>query len=98
MAKFRKKPVEVDAFQFDGDLMDTNGEYYVPSWAVLAFQFGRLFFDSSSPLTPPCELHIQTLDAIAIASVGDWIIQGTHGELYPCKPDIFAETYEPVDS
>lgn len=41
-------------------------------------------------------LDIKTLEGTMRADVGDWIIQGVKGELYPCKPDIFAATYEPV--
>ena len=43
------------------------------------------------------ELHIPTLEGAMTASPGDWIIRGVQGEFYPCKPDIFAETYEPVE-
>jgi hypothetical protein len=39
---------------------------------------------------------IATLEGAMHVSVGDWIIRGVQGEFYPCKPDIFAETYEPV--
>ncbi len=42
------------------------------------------------------ELVIHTLEGDMKADVGDWIITGVHGEQYPCKPDIFEETYEPV--
>jgi len=43
------------------------------------------------------ELYIGTLEAPMRVNVGDWIIRGVKGEIYPCKPDIFATTYEPVD-
>ena len=43
------------------------------------------------------EVDIQTLEGVMHASVGDWIITGVNGEQYPCKPDIFEKTYEPVD-
>jgi hypothetical protein len=43
------------------------------------------------------EMVIHTLEGDHHASVGDYIITGVHGEQYPCKPDIFAETYEPVE-
>ena len=43
------------------------------------------------------EMEIETLEGTLHASVGDWIITGVNGEKYPCKPDIFAKTYEPVD-
>jgi len=39
---------------------------------------------------------IATLEGGHIVTPGDWIIQGVHGEHYPCKPDIFEETYDPV--
>ena len=39
---------------------------------------------------------IQTLEGVMQGSVGDWIIKGVKGEFYPCKPDIFAATYEPA--
>lgn len=43
------------------------------------------------------ELDIPTLEGIMHANIGDWIITGVHGEQYPCKPDIFWETYERVE-
>lgn len=43
-----------------------------------------------------CALYIKTLEGVYIARVGDYIIKGVHGEFYPCKPDIFEETYEEV--
>lgn len=44
------------------------------------------------------ELDIETLEGTMHASVGDWIITGVNGEKYPCKPDIFKKTYEPLRS
>ncbi len=43
------------------------------------------------------ELYIDTLEGTMKADPWDWIITGVHGEKYPCKNDIFKETYEPVD-
>jgi hypothetical protein len=42
-------------------------------------------------------MHIPTLEGLMVGIEGDWIIRGVKGELYPCKPDIFAATYEPVE-
>lgn len=42
------------------------------------------------------EMDIGTLEGTMKASPGDWIIKGVHGEIYPCKPDIFEKTYEKV--
>lgn len=43
------------------------------------------------------DLDIETLEGVMHASAGDYIITGVHGEQYPCKPDIFEETYELVE-
>lgn len=85
--KYRKRPVVIEAFQFDGDFMDSNGNYYVPEWAVKAFQQGVLYFEGA-------DLFVKTLEGIHAASCGDYIIKGVKGELYPCKPDVFEMTYE----
>lgn len=44
------------------------------------------------------KISIETLEGTMTAEPGDWIITGIHGEQYPCKPDIFKETYEPFDA
>lgn len=95
MGKYRKKPVVIEAFKYDGDLKGKNG-WYVPEWAVQAYEDGVLFFDSATPNSPPCELFIKTLEGNMMANVDDFIIRGVNGELYPCKPDIFEKTYEEV--
>ncbi|WP_414079495.1 hypothetical protein [Streptococcus suis] len=46
---------------------------------------------------PSGKLSVVTLEGVMTAKKGDYIIKGVRGELYPCKPDIFAETYERVD-
>lgn len=89
MAKYRKKPVVIEAFLYDGDMMNYKGQYYVPDWAVKAYQEGILFFRGP-------QLYIKTLEGEHHAEVGDYIIRGINGELYPCKPDIFEKTYEKV--
>lgn len=94
--KYRKKPVEIEAFQYDGDLKNSKGEWYVPDWAVTAFKSGIMYYDSWNGREEPCELFINTLEGRHHVSVGDYVIKGVHGELYPCKPDIFTETYEAV--
>lgn len=87
MAKYLKRPVEIEAFEYDGDLMGRDGNYYVPEWAVQANAEGTLYFSEG-------ELYIKTLEGTHHASVGDYIIRGVKGELYPCKPDIFLQTYQ----
>lgn len=87
--KYKKKPVVIEAFQYDGDFMGTNHEYYVPNWAVEALESGICEFRG-------IDLFIKTLEGEHKADVGDYIIQGVKGELYPCKPDIFEMTYDEV--
>ena len=98
--KYKKKPVVIEAFRYDGDLKGAGGKYYVPEWAVEAFESGVMYYKWSltlSPLLSGSELYIQTLEGEHHVSVGDYVIRGVNGEIYPCKPDIFDKTYEPVD-
>lgn len=96
MAKYRKKPVVIEAFQYDGDLKGKDGKWYAPEWAIKAFEYGIMYYDSLDCDSPPVELFIKTLEGVHHASVGDYIIQDVNGELYPCKPDRFEKTYDKV--
>ena len=86
MAKFRKKPVVIEAIQWEGDIESEE--------AISDFS-GGLVIANDDP--DPDHLTIPTLEGNMTASVGDWIIKGVNGEFYPCKPDIFEKTYELVD-
>lgn len=77
MAKYRKKPVEIEAIQWTGE----NAK------EILAFAKDS-YIDKDN-----YTLKIDTLEGTHIASRGDYIIKGVKGELYPCKPDIFEMTY-----
>lgn len=90
--KATKKPVTIECFKYDGDLMNSKGEYYVPDWAAKACEDGTIFFKDQG------EMYIKTLEGDHHASVGDYIIRGVNGELYPCKPDIFEKTYDIHDT
>lgn len=89
--KYRKKPVEIDAVKYEGSGNMENHE--VPDWLWDAFEAGIIFPapNGGDPMT------IKTLEGNHIVSPGDFILQGVKGELYPCKPDIFATTYELVE-
>ena len=91
-AKYRKKPIIIEAFELFEDFMQigTNCKG-VPEWGISAYDDGIIYFDDKD------ECYIKTLEGDHHASVGDFIIRGVHGELYPCKPDIFAKTYELVE-
>lgn len=95
--KYRKKPIIIEAFQYDGDLMGSDGKYYVPDWAVDAYKIGILYYSSEDGYNPPCALFIKTLEGNMLVSVGDYVIRGIKGELYPCKPDVFQKTYDKVE-
>lgn len=82
MPKFRKKPVVVEAVLF------RSGEQ--PSELAADVVADRIRYPEDGTML------IDTLEGVMIARPGDWIIRGVKGELYPCKPDIFAATYEPV--
>ena len=86
MPMFRKKPVVIEARQFDGlnendilDWIDDGNAYFIP----------RGQFTGAALIIP-------TLEGDHRADVGDWIIRGVKGEYYPCKPDIFTATYDPA--
>lgn len=84
--KFRKKPVVIEAWQYDGK----DGLTW-PQWLhdyrsedLVAYVLGG-------------KIWIPTLEGMMCGEPGDWIIKGIKGEVYPCKPDIFEATYERVE-
>jgi hypothetical protein len=87
MPRFRKKPVEIEAWQFDAPRFMAQ-----PDWFSAAMIAGKIYYQGGDKPY----YTIETLEGKMRASQGDWIIRGVKGELYPCKPDIFAATYEPL--
>jgi hypothetical protein len=87
-ARYRKKPVVIEAMQFNNDAKS----YRVLHW----INENRPTIDSPFASWHNGALIIPTLEGDMTASKGDWIIKGVRGEFYPCKPDIFTATYEPV--
>lgn len=82
--KFRKKPVVLEAIQWTGRNLDEIRNFMKPNYP-----------GHGTEGHPDC-LTIHTLEGTHRADVGDWIIKGVKNEFYPCKPDIFEQTYEPV--
>jgi hypothetical protein len=85
--KFRKKPIIIEAMQTDGTVKTANT---IREWSNDQLRDhwcgkGQVAFS------------VQTLEGLMLASPGDWIIRGVRGEYYPCKPEIFAATYDPVE-
>lgn len=85
MAKYRKKPVEVEAIKFNGDALTGNYEDVVKFMQVNA---------GYSTLNK--EILVLTSKSTIPAEDGDYILKDTNGELSICKPDIFEKTYELV--
>lgn len=81
--RFTKKPVTIEAVRYDGTF---PLEFLADDESVMSAD------DSQGGIL------IETLEGTMRASVGDWIIRGVKGELYPCKPDIFEATYEAADA
>ena len=94
MAMFKKKPVEVEARQFDGTV---DGAEAICRWAndnVDAHEDGEPWVDYTYVNGTVIDLLVHTLEGSMEAKPGDWIIRGVKGEFYPVRADIFAETYE----
>lgn len=96
--KFRKRPVVVEAFQMTPAARLSNAnwpEWLHEAWNADPDSTGALFIDELDPKR--LRLLIRTLEGVVRVDWGAWIIRGVAGELYPCKPDIFAATYEPEE-
>lgn len=85
--KYRKKPVVIEAERYSGNASFEGGK---------GGPFGALCILADIPLETGVPMHIHTLEGWHIVTAGDYIIRGVKGEFYPCKPDIFAATYEQV--
>ena len=85
--KYRKKPVVIEAIKWDGkeDTYREITELLAPDYP------GRIAVGAGDK-----HLYIDTLEGTHEAKIGDYIIRGIKGEVYPCKPDIFEQTYEEV--
>ena len=89
MAKFRKKPIVIEAIQYIGDNKNEIDQF-------VGGQLGE-YSENNSDKILDTYLIIPTLEGNMKADCGDYIIKGVNGEFYPCKPDIFEKTYEKVD-
>lgn len=87
--KFRKKPVVIDAEQL---LANPDGTGRMPEGVNFSVPLGP---NEGSSLAG--KYWVQTLEGPLVAQIGDWIITGVKGEKYPCKPDVFAATYDWVE-
>lgn len=81
MPYFTKKPVEIEAELINNDNIEDLAE-----WCNGVVTLDGLTLEKS--------ISIYTLEGVMSARVGDYLIRGVNGEFYPCKPDIFAKTYD----
>ena len=93
--RFRKKPVVIEAAQWDGGAENATP---IIDWILAGDGTARYYapgeWDEGE--TSAEYIAIDTLEGTMLASVGDYVIRGVAGEHYACKPSIFAATYEPV--
>jgi hypothetical protein len=90
LRKFRKKPVEVDAMRWNGT---PHAATPIIDWILNNGGTARWHEHEDGRST---HIAIDTLEGVMSADIGDWIIRGVKGEFYPCKPDIFEATYDPL--
>lgn len=103
MSMFRKKPVVIEAVRVTACDFNPSAENpfdgqpfsEFPSWLISALSEHKITPHSRGG-TDYAQWDIQTLEGTMTAQPGDWVILGVKGEIYPCKPDIFAQTYEIV--
>ena len=105
MARFRKKPVEIEAVRVTAadynpalppaKCWDGCPFSEVPGWLAEAVYGGKVVPHNRGN-TDYASWDIKTLEGTMSAGPGDWIIRGVKGEIYPCKPDIFWATYDQV--
>lgn len=91
MPKFRKKPVGIEAVQWNGSNLDE-----IIGFTGLHPSAAKWIREEYAKVVAEKGLKIFTLEGPLNATIGDWIIKGVSGEFYPCKPDIFEKTYDAV--
>ena len=94
MKKYRKKPVVIEAIQFNGKNFDEICNFMgkTPEQELNPNYNGDISTNGDYLIG----LYIETLEGKMLANIGDYIIKGINGEFYPCKPDIFEKTYEEI--
>lgn len=90
--KFVKKPVVIDAVEWTGHNHREMYDFLTGTTGCVMRASGETFHIDHRAVDGG--LVIKTLEGQHIASIGDWIVKGVKGEFYPCKPDIFALTYD----
>ena len=102
MAKYRKKPIVIEAIQFKVTKeIPCKYSIHKETNSIEIAQFMRKIINVRTEPNGTAEgriyIEIPTLEGVMQANIGDYIIKGVNGEFYPCKPDIFKKTYEKVE-
>lgn len=88
---------EFSAFQYDGDLMDSKGKWYVPDWAVYMYQKGQLYFYAEKPFLPPTELYYKKDESSVPIHIkyGDYVIK-LHDGVHTMDKETFEVLFNEV--
>lgn len=105
MAKFRKKPVIIEAIQLNWQNWNKICEFVPKAYfgkGVFVHPTDNSIYSENFDIEEKKEklrigLFIKIMEGELLAVENDWIIRGVNGEFYPCKPDIFEKTYEPIE-
>lgn len=89
--KFRKRPLEVEAARVDHLVLDARHNWaHLPQWIRDAYERADIIFLND-------RINVRTSEGVMEAPAEWWIVQGVKGELYPCRPDVFAASFDPVE-
>lgn len=92
--KFRKRPIVIDAIRYTGKIEDLDGLMLKIDGQQQPYYMTPEMAGLNAAHEPGKPLYIPTAEGVLTVQVGDFVIRGLKGELYPCKPDIFSSTYE----
>ena len=97
--KYRNKytGAVLEAFQYDGDMQNSDGEYYVPEWAVEALKTGKLYYaDMDAGGMPPLCVKHELVDCDLLVVAGDYVVKFEDGRIRAFQPKVFEKVWEPM--
>lgn len=98
MAEYMRRWRVVEAFQYNGTLRNSDGEYCIPQWAIKAFEEGTMYYRSWDEGEELYELFIRTLEDDYHVAIGNYVVKCAKGELCVCESDHFEEEFVEVCS
>lgn len=87
--------LKVDAFQYNGNLIGSDGKSYAPEWVQKAFEDGTMYY-ATQDVEPSAELVINVQGETVIAWAGDYIVRNGDGVIYPMASEIFEVFFKPL--